>query len=314
MSTSIRRATTSIERMASRTIGTSSSDPSARSTSSTSHDGSALMRRTNPTDTEPSTTSPPARADAQYSPASSETSVRGTSSSAPRSASASSREADPSRRRMGLSGVPARRTTSRTAPSTRYSSRASSGSAPTTWKDPSSPCGRPTRPASTNSLDDVDEDAPVVLDRGGLDDRPEGLRGASPASDDLAVVVIRDRQLEHERAVVLLELLDLDLVGRIHQLLREIDEQLAHELRDALSLQELLDRVGRLGAAIQPVPDPLLVEHDRRGVGLRVVATERLDEATVARRARVGDDDAPHRVLLPAHAGESHSDHFGAAE
>ena len=56
----------------------------------------------------------------------------------------------------------------------------------------------------------------------------EGLRGASPAPDDLAVVVIGDRQLEHERAVVLLELLDLDLVGLVDQRLREIVEQLAH--------------------------------------------------------------------------------------
>src|SRR3954466_12985490 len=227
MSTSIRRGTPAIERIAPRTHAASSSEPSARSTSGTSHDGSALMRRTNPTDTEPSTTSQPARSDAQYSPASSETSVRGTSSSAPRSASARSREADPASRRLGLSGVPARRTTSRTAPSTRYSSRASSGSSPTTWKDPSSPCGRPTRPASTNSLDDVDEDAPGVLSRGGLDDRPEGLRGASPASDDLAVVILVHAQLEHERAVVFLELLHRHLVGVIHEQPRQIVEQLA---------------------------------------------------------------------------------------
>src|SRR3954471_16794949 len=250
MLTSIRRASTSIERIASRTIGTSTSDPSGRSTSKTSQDGSALMRRTSPTDTEPSTTSQPARSEAQYSPASSETSERGTSSSAPRRASASSRDADPSSRRIGLSGVPERRTTCLRVPSTRYASRASSGSAPTTWKDPSSPCGRPTRPAGTNSLDDVDEDAPVVLDRGGLDDRAEGLRGASPASDDLSVVILVDRELEDQRAVVLLELLDLDGLGGVDEEPREVLEQLAHGgLGDALRLQELLDRLARLGAA-----------------------------------------------------------------
>ena len=78
------------------------------------------------------------------------------------------------------------------------------------------------------SLDDVDEDAPVVLDRGGLDDRPEGLGGASAASDDLSVVILVHRQLEDERAVVLLVLLDLHLVGVIDQQPREVLEQLAH--------------------------------------------------------------------------------------
>src|SRR3954464_6985421 len=231
MSTSIRRAWRSIERIASRTIGTSTSDPSGRSTSRTSQEGSALMRRTNPTDTDPSTTSQPSRSEAQYSSASSETSERGTISSEPRSASASSRDEEPSNRRIGLSGVPARRTTFRATPSTRYASRISSGSAPTTWNEPSSPCGRPTRPASTKSFDDVDEDAPVVLDRGGLDDRAEGLRGASPASDDLAVVILVHAQLEHQRAVVFLELLDRHLVGVVHEQPHQIVEQLAQEAR-----------------------------------------------------------------------------------
>src|SRR5262249_24451866 len=102
-----------------------------------------------------------------------------------------------------------------------------SGSAPTTWNDPSSPCGRPTRPASTNSLDDVDEDAAVVLDTGGLDDRAEGLRGASPPSDDLAVVILVHAQLEDERAVVLFVLPHLDLVRVAHEQPRQILEQLA---------------------------------------------------------------------------------------
>src|SRR5262249_40733215 len=153
----------------------------------------------------------------------------GTVISAPRRASASSREDDPSRRRMGLSSVPARREMRRGVAATNSSSRPrrSSGSAPTTWNDPSSPCGRPTRPASTNSPDDVDEDAPVVLDRGGLDDRAEGLRGASPASDDLAVVILVHAQFEDERAVVLFVLLHRHLVGVIHEQPRQIVEQLA---------------------------------------------------------------------------------------
>ena len=49
------------------------------------------------------------------------------------------------------------------------------------------------------------------------------------AADDLAVVVVVDGQLEHERAVVLLELLDLDLVGLVDERPDEVLEQLAHE-------------------------------------------------------------------------------------
>ena len=58
----------------------------------------------------------------------------------------------------------------------------------------------------------------------------------------------------------------------------------------------------------------LLVELDRRGLGLRVVLADRLDRAPVARRAFVGDDDAPDRVLLRTHPSKSDSDcHWAAA-
>jgi hypothetical protein len=56
------------------------------------------------------------------------------------------------------------------------------------------------------------------------------------------------------------------------------------------------------------VADAVLVDLDRRGLGLRVVLADRLDDATVARGALVGDDDAPDGVLLPADAGQSESD------
>jgi hypothetical protein len=68
-------------------------------------------------------------------------------------------------------------------------------------------------------------------------------------------------------------------------------------------LRELLHLVARLRAASDPVLQTLLVEHDRRGIGLRVVVADRLDEAAIARRALVGDDHAPDRVLLAPHAG-----------
>src|SRR3954470_18466912 len=76
---------------------------------------------------------------------------------------------------------------------------------------------------------------------------------------------------------------------------------------DALVAQELPDRIGRLRAIVEPVPRALLVDHDLRGLGLRVVAADRLDHTAVARRALVGDDDAPDRILLAPHAGEADS-------
>src|SRR5512141_1859060 len=90
-----------------------------------------------------------------------------------------------------------------------------------TWKEPSSPWGRPTRPAASHStgfrapsratsIDDVDEHAAVLLDRRGLHDRPQGVGGAPASPDDLAVVVLGDRELEDDGAVVLLELLNRD--------------------------------------------------------------------------------------------------------
>src|SRR4051794_40952843 len=78
-------------------------------------------------------------------------------------------------------------------------------------------------------------------------------------------------------------------------------------LGDALDAEELLDRVGRLRAVLQPVLGALLVDDDLRGLRLRVVAADRLDHAAVTRRALIGDDDAPDRVLLAPHAGESDS-------
>src|SRR5262245_47404337 len=78
------------------------------------------------------------------------------------------------------------------------------------------------------SVDDVDEDAAVLLDRRRLHDRPQGVCRASAAADDLAVVVLGDRELEHDRAVVFFELLDGHLVGMVDQLAHQRFEQFAH--------------------------------------------------------------------------------------
>src|SRR6266566_4124610 len=58
-------------------------------------------------------------------------------------------------------------------------------------------------------------------------------------------------------------------------------------LLDALDLDQLRDRFGGLCALAEPVLHLRVVEIDRRGVGLRVVAAHDLEELAVTRRARV---------------------------
>src|SRR5204862_2582729 len=50
-----------------------------------------------------------------------------------------------------------------------------------------------------------------------------------------------------------------------------------------------------------------LVDDDLGRLRLRVVTADRLDHAAVTRRALIGDDYAPDRILLAPHAGESYS-------
>src|SRR5512132_107837 len=67
---------------------------------------------------------------------------------------------------------------------------------------------------------------------------------------------------------------------------------------NVLDLEQTRDRLRRLRPLAEPLLDLVLVELDRRRIGLRVVAPDDLDESPVPRRARVGDDDAVDRVLL----------------
>src|ERR1700750_2436602 len=83
---------------------------------------------------------------------------------------------------------------------------------------------------------------------------------------------------------------------------------------DALGPQQGGHGLRRLGAVLEPVARALLVDVDRRGLRLRVVLADRLDRAPVARRAFVGDDDAPDRILLRTHASKSDSDCHSAAQ
>src|SRR5439155_14553326 len=65
-----------------------------------------------------------------------------------------------------------------------------------------------------------------------------------------------------------------------------------------LGLEQTRDRLRRLRALGEPVLHLLLVELDRGRIRLRVVPPDDLDELAVARRARVGCDDAVDRILL----------------
>src|SRR5947199_8564305 len=67
---------------------------------------------------------------------------------------------------------------------------------------------------------------------------------------------------------------------------------------NVLRLEQALDRVGRLCALREPGLDLVLVELDRRRVGLWVVAADDLDELDVARCASVCREDAVDRILL----------------
>src|SRR4051794_34756845 len=225
------------------------------------------MRSTSPSGPLAVTTEQPTRSSAQYSSASSGgASARAMRSSRPRSAVMASRSLATSRRRIGAASVPLRPTIFPTPTSAPTASAGGSGSI--TWNEPSSPWGFPTLPTTTSapeSVNDVDEHAALLAHRCRLDHGPQGVGGAAAAADDLAVVVLGDCELEHDRAVVLLELLDLDPVRLVDQrpgqLLQQLLGRAGHRgvpLGDALDLQELAHLVGRLGALGEPVAHALL--------------------------------------------------------
>src|SRR5204862_5877785 len=76
-----------------------------------------------------------------------------------------------------------------------------------------------------------DQDAAPLLDGRGLHDGAQGVGGTAALADDLAVVVVRDGELEDDSPVVLVELLDLDLVRLVDELTGEVLQQLLHRSR-----------------------------------------------------------------------------------
>src|SRR4051812_3961084 len=80
--------------------------------------------------------------------------------------------------------------------------------------------------------------------------------------------------------------------------------------QDAGPVEEPGDAVADLRPLAQPVADTLLVEHDPVGVlgrEQRVVAAQPLEEAAVARAARVGGHDPVEGPLLGAAARKTNS-------
>jgi len=69
------------------------------------------------------------------------------------------------------------------------------------------------------------------------------------------------------------------------------------------------DGVRGLRAFGNPVVDALFLHVHERRFGAGIVVAEDLDEAAVARRARIGDDDAEERALLGTSATQTNGDH-----
>ena len=206
-----------------------------RRSSETSHDGYGEQPRdaARPRGRRPRRRSPRGRRPSTRPPRARGAAARGARSSlaAQRLDRRCGRDARPTRR-IGRASVPARRSTSvsRSPTQTCAPSDSSCGAGSITWNEPSSPCGRPT-PAGVQELGGQSTMSTStrrsVAHGGGLHDGAQRVGGAPAAADDLAVVVVGDRQLEDDRAVVLLELLDLHRVGLVDERADELLEQLA---------------------------------------------------------------------------------------
>src|SRR3954451_24895054 len=174
------------------------------------------------------------------------------------------------------------------------------------------------------SVQDVDDHALLLAGRGGLHHRAQRVGDAPAPADHSAEVVIGHLDLEHDLAVDLLDLGHLDLVRILDQRPGEEVEQISHETPparrlaagglDPLGAKQSRDRTSGLCALLEPVLGAILVDHDQRRIRLRVVLADRLDRAAVPRRALVGDDNPPDRVLLRADPAKSDSHGHAAAE
>ena len=105
---------------------------------------------------------------------------------------------------------------------------------------------------AASSVDDLDEDALSFLDAIGLHDGAQRLGRAALAADHLAAVVLGDAQLEDDRVVVLLELVNLDLVRLVDQGPGEELEQLLQALIPLAFISCLTVSLGWAPCSSQP--------------------------------------------------------------
>ncbi len=75
-------------------------------------------------------------------------------------------------------------------------------------------------------------------------------------------------------------------------------------------MHERAHRIGGLRPLLQPVREPLAIERQRLGLRARIVVAQHLDEAAVARRSRIGDDDTEERSLLGTCASQTNNQHY----
>src|SRR6186713_3037441 len=164
-------------------------------------------------------------------------SARGTARTVPRSTGRSSRMTTRPPARFEATTAAGSSPATRRAPTAK---RSRSSLAPSTTKEPSRPCGRPTRPTGTSSatlllVDDLELDALVLVCAARAHDRAERTGDAALAPDHLADVGLGHSELEHGGAVAL-DTCDRYLVGVVDEALGQIRDQVFQGLGDALRL------------------------------------------------------------------------------
>src|SRR5438552_5944850 len=155
-------------------------------------------------------------------------------------------------------------------------------------------------------VDDLALDAAPLAHASRSHDRAQGACDASLPPDHLADIILCDMQAKHH-GVFLVDTLDAHGVRIVDELLRQVLEQLRHLLSEVLRLEQLLNRLRGQRALAEPVLHLLLVELDQGRIALWVVAPHDLDELAVARRARIGHDDAIDGILLRPDARQPHA-------
>src|SRR5438876_6239078 len=260
-----------------------------------------------------------------------------TSTRLPTSASAAVRSATPA---IPTSSIPrpcgaadARRTSRLAPPCSRRTARSGTRLGAGGWygrtrRTPPSPCAPTTSPTASQPtsgsvsealsvlFEDLEDDLAVRAGRRGIQDGADRLGGSTLLADHPAEILLGDLQLEDRRSLAL-RLPHLDSVRLADELLRQEYNQLLHGYgcspsasrrhvgRVARSADQLGDRLRRPRTLLQPGGERVGLEPYECGIAGGVVQTELRDVTAVARRFRVRDDDAVHRLLLAAVPGQT---------